>query len=102
VTACACERSSDVNLSHALMLMSGPVTQGRIDDPQGRLAALLKSKLSDDEIIDELFLSARGTGPTTAERATLQRYRMQAPDRRVFFSDLTWALLNSERFFFNY
>jgi hypothetical protein len=102
VTACACERSSDVNLSHTLMLMSGPVTQGRIADPQGRLAALLKSKLSDDEIIDELFLSARGTAPTPAERATLQRYRTEAPDRRIFFSDLTWALLNSERFFFNY
>jgi hypothetical protein len=102
VTACACERSSDVNLSHTLMLMSGPVTQGRIDDPEGRLAALLKSKLSDDEIIDELFLSARGTGPTATERATLQRYQMQAPDRRMFFNDVTWALLNSERFFFNY
>jgi hypothetical protein len=82
--------------------MSGPVTQGRIDDPQGRLAGLLRSKLSDDEIIDELFVSARGTAPTAAERKTLARYRTQAADRGVFFSDLAWALLNSERFSFNY
>jgi hypothetical protein len=102
VTACACERSNDVNLSHTLMMMSGPVAQARIDDPQGRLAALLKSKLSDDEIIDELFLSASGRVPTATERATFQRYRLQTADRRAFFSDLTWALLNSERFFFNF
>ncbi len=102
VTACACERTSDVNLSHTLMLMSGPVTQGRIDDAQGRLALLMKSKMTDDEVIDELFRSALGTLPTAGERVTLQRYRTQAPNRQMFFSELMWALLNAERFLFNY
>ena len=49
-----------------------------------------------------MFVSARGTLPASAERAALQRYRMQAPNRGAFFSDLMWALLNSERFLFNY
>jgi hypothetical protein len=102
VTACACERSSDVNLSHTLILMSGPVTQGRIDEAQGRLAQLLKSKRSDDEIIDELFLRAFGEPPTAEQRRQVQQYRQGAADRARFFGDLTWALLNSQRFLFNY
>lgn len=102
VTACACERTSDVNLSHTLMLMSGPVTQGRIEDAQGRLTQMLKSKMTDVEIIDELFVSAIGTLPTRAERTALERYRTEAPKRQAFFVDLTWALLNAERFLFNY
>ncbi len=102
VTACACERTSDVNLSHTLILMSSPVTQGRIQDAQGRLAQLLKLKQNDDEVIDELFLSAVGTRPTAAERQQLRQYRAGAADRQQFFADLAWALLNSQRFLFNY
>ena len=102
VTACACERTSDVNLSHTLMLMSGPVTQGRIEDPQGRLAQLLKSKRPDAEIIDELFVHAIGTLPTPEQRTLLERHRAQAASRQACFSDLMWALLNAERFLFNY
>jgi hypothetical protein len=102
VTACACERTSDVNLSHTLMLMSGPVTQGRIEDPQGRLTQLVKSKKTDAEIIDELFLHAAGALPTPAERVAIERYRREAVSRQAFFNDLMWALLNAERFLFNY
>jgi hypothetical protein len=102
VTACACERSGDVNLSHALVLMSGPVTQGRIDDPQGRLTPLLKAKMTDDELIDELFVSALGALPSAAERQALHVQRQRSPDRGRFFGDLAWALLNSQRFLFNY
>jgi hypothetical protein len=102
VTACACERSSDVNLSHTLLLMGGPVTQARIDDPQGRLALLLKSKMTDDEIIDQLFRRALGTLPTTTERATIVRHRTQVPSRQVFLGEVMWALLNTERFLFNH
>jgi hypothetical protein len=102
VTACACERNSDVNLSHTLILMSSPVTTGRIQDPQGRLAQLLKSGMTDDEIIDELFLSAFGELPTAAQRQQVHAYRTGAADRQQFFGDLTWALLNSQRFLFNY
>jgi hypothetical protein len=102
VTACACERQSDVNLSHTLFLTANPAIQGRISAAEGRLTQLLKSKRGDDEIIEELFLSMQGQPPSADEMQALRGYRQQEPDRTQYFADVTWALLASRSFLFNH
>jgi hypothetical protein len=102
VTACACERQSEVNLSHTLYLSANPNILNRINAGDGRLAALLKSGKSDDEIIDELFVAACAHPPTPDQRRAIAAARRDTPDRATFFGDLTWALLNARDFLFNY
>jgi Protein of unknown function (DUF1553) len=102
VTACACERMGDVNLTHTLLLMNNSDVVGKIQSADGRLGKLLRSGKSDAEVIEELFLATFCRPPTEAEQKTIAGFRARATSRDVFFGDLLWALLNSKEFVFNY
>lgn len=102
VTACACERSGDVTLTHTLHLINGGSTVGKLQSSDGRLRKLLKSSKTDDEIIDELFLVTLSRTPKEVERRQIEPHRKKATSREVFFEDLFWALLNSKEFIFNH
>ena len=62
-TACECERSYAPNLSQILHLMNSPELQDKIADDKGRLAAMLKEKKTDEEILHEFYLRAFGRKP---------------------------------------
>lgn len=66
-----------------------------------RVATLLASSLSQDEMIRQLFLSTIGRPPTAAENAALQRNR-PAELLEDWLADVQWALLNKIDFLFNY
>jgi hypothetical protein len=97
---CECERVTDPNLAQALHTLNSETIMAKIASPQGRVAKLLAAKKSDDAILDDLYLAALSRKPTPAEQATLARLRGQAPDRRAFYEDLVWSLLNSKHFLF--
>jgi hypothetical protein len=102
LTACACERNSDVTLVHTLHLLNndgGVASRLRASD--GRLAELLKAKLLDGALVEELFLTALGRLPTESERRTIET-RMDPRNRDEVFHDLFWALLNTKEFAFNH
>ena len=48
----------------------------------------------------ELYLAALSRRPTAAEQAVLGKLRAEAPDRKAFYEDLLWSLLNSKHFLF--
>lgn len=66
-----------------------------------RVATLLASSQSQDEMIRQLFLSTIGRPPTAAENAALQRNR-PAELLEDWLADVQWALLNKIDFLFNY
>jgi hypothetical protein len=101
-SACDCERAMDPALPQKLFLMTDPNLVSKISSPNGRLQQLLKSKLSDDEILEELFLATLSRRPTEADRKFFADYRQTVNDRRSLFTDALWALINTREFILNH
>jgi Protein of unknown function (DUF1553) len=101
ITACACERNSDVTLVHTLHLLGSDENLRKIRAVDGRLMTLLKSKKTDAELMDELMLVAFGRLPRDAERKVLMTH-LAAGGRNQAFEDFMWALLNTKEFVFNH
>jgi hypothetical protein len=84
-------------------MMTDPGVLKKISDPSGRLGKLLKSNLTNDQILDELVLATLTRYPTQAERSAFQTHLQKVGNnRQVAFQDLMWALINTKEFIFNH
>jgi hypothetical protein len=101
-SACDCQRAMDPALPQKLFLMTDPNLMGKFNNPAGRLQTLLKSKKSDDEILEELFLATLSRRPTAADRKSFADYHQEVSDRRTVFTDTFWALINTREFILNH
>ena len=103
VTACACERASEVTMPQVLHLMNSEGLASRVNDGDGRLALLLKSGAGDRAIVDQLFLASLSRRPTEDQwHAIEEALAAGGADRATIFRDLAWALLNSKEFLFGH
>jgi len=85
----------------AMMMMTSPIVTTRVKaEGTTRVANLLKSGRSDDQIIEELFLSTLSRRPKTDEVEVAKR--VMAADKKIGFEDLQWALLNTTEFLVNH
>ena len=57
--------------------------------------------LSDEQQLNEIFLSSLARYPRPPERERLAN-ELKARDRKQVFQDLLWAVLNSKEFMFNH
>ncbi len=96
--ACECERSDEPTLAQTFQLVSGPLLNSLLARPDNRLAQLAASGRPPSEMIDELFWTALGRGPTSDERSAAEQHAASAGDRRAAIEDLTWAIINSDEF----
>jgi hypothetical protein len=103
-SACECERDNDTTLHMALMLQGGDFIQSKLTDPAGRVASLAASKLTDREVIDELFLLTLARRPTAAELEWITTYfaKQQNRTRQQNYEDVLHALLNHPEFLFQH
>jgi hypothetical protein len=86
----------------AMMMMASPVVTQRVNaDGNTRLAKLLKSDKSDDQILQELFLSGLSRYPG-AEEVSVAKRIVTDRGRQQGFEDIQWALLNSPEFLLNH
>jgi hypothetical protein len=85
----------------ALMMTNLDFVNKRVQAEKGsRVEQLLKSGISDNELIEELFLTTLARWPTPAEReVTLQALER---DRRHGAENILWALLNNMEFVLNH
>jgi Protein of unknown function (DUF1549)/Protein of unknown function (DUF1553) len=94
----------DKNVSspvQAMMMMTSPVVTKRVSgEGSTRVANLLKSGKSDEEVIEELFLSSLTRRPTADEVDVAKR--VIAKDRKAGVENIQWALLNSTEFLVNH
>src|SRR5206468_4761847 len=74
-TACDCERAMEPALPQRLFLMTDSTLLAKLNEPQGRLQQLIKSKKSDDEALDDLFLATLGRLPNDQDKKTFTDYR---------------------------
>jgi hypothetical protein len=84
----------------ALLMMKSTVVNDRVlASAQGTVATLVGSTRTDDEIIDELYMSTGARTPSPAERGVARR--TLAGNRSRGTEDLLWALVNSPEFLVN-
>ncbi|MFQ5734644.1 MAG: DUF1553 domain-containing protein [Planctomycetaceae bacterium] len=55
-SACECERSSGMQLGPVMSLVSGPTVADAINDPKNDLAKLAASNITDEQLVQEVFL----------------------------------------------
>jgi hypothetical protein len=97
--ACECERDNSSNMLQALHFINGKSILGRVQNPNGRAAQLAKQKLSDQELVTELYLWSLARHPSEAELGVCLNFLQKHVDRRAeAVQDLFWALLNSRDF----
>jgi hypothetical protein len=97
--ACECERDNGSNMLQALHFLNGKAIQARVQNPGGRTAQLLGRKLSDKELVTEIYLWSVARHPNDAELKVGQEFLKTHAERRPEAAqDLFWALLNSRDF----
>jgi hypothetical protein len=102
-----CERTSDTTMSQTLHLMNAPVLHRKVTSDSGKLAGLAKSKLTPDQIVEELYLLAYSRVPTADERQqaaklfqTTKTGDEAKAHHRMLTEDVLWALINTPEFMF--
>ena len=86
----------------AMMMMSSTVVTDRVTaDGKTRVAELLKSGKSDNEIFEELLLSTVSRFPTDSEKELMGRL-VAEKGRNKAFEDIMWVLMNNAEFLLNH
>ena len=96
------ERSCNPAISQALALLNSENIQNKVKSGDCVLIDLLKSKGTDRELLDNLFLSSLARLPSPTEAKTLLSLLSQTPKREEGFQDVLWSLLNSKEFLFTH
>ncbi|MBX3412505.1 MAG: DUF1553 domain-containing protein [Pirellulales bacterium] len=100
--ACQCERSNESNLSQALQMINGPLVHGKLTAENNRLRQLAAAGRTNEEIVDELYMSALARKPSEPEMAAAIKHISAQPDRNAALEDVCWALLNAKEFLFQH
>ncbi len=94
------ERDSNLSLRQTLYFLNSEQLEGKISSSP-RLKRLLASP--DDQLLDELYLTALSRFPDAGERQRLLAYLAQKKSARAqAVQDIAWAILNSKEFEFNH
>ncbi|HEX3657169.1 MAG TPA: DUF1549 and DUF1553 domain-containing protein [Pirellulales bacterium] len=97
--ACECERDNGSNMLQALHFINGNTILGRVASPSSRLAGLLSRKLSDEQLVTEVYLWSLARHPTTEEqKLSFSFLKTYGARRSEAAQDMMWALLNSKDF----
>jgi hypothetical protein len=93
---------SMANAIQAMMMMSSPVVTKRVDaTAKTRVASLLASGKSDDQIIEELVLTSLSRFPTAGE-IELGKRLITEKGRTQGVESIQWVLLNNPEFLLNH
>lgn len=99
---CECERVVKPDLSQSLHLSNGEGLHQKIASKEGRIARLLATQKSDDDLIMDLYLATLSRSPTEAEKSTVRRVVAAAAAKQEAFEDVLWALINCSEFSFQH
>ncbi|MFO1092393.1 MAG: DUF1549 and DUF1553 domain-containing protein [Planctomycetaceae bacterium] len=102
-TPCSCERVVEPNVAQVLHLLNGPEIQDKLMHDAGRLSRLARDLPSNDELVEELYLTIYSRYPDARERSVAAQYfQSRGSERRAAAEDLVWSLLNTTEFLFNH
>lgn len=101
-TACDCERAMEPALPQTLFRMSDPAMLAKFTDAKGRATALAKTKLTNEELVGEMFLATLTRKPNAEEKEAALSHLTGAKTRAEGITDLLWALVNTREFILNH
>ena len=101
-TACDCERAMEPALPQTLFRLTDPSLTAKLALPTNRAHTLAKSKKSNDEAVEELFLGTLSRFPTDAEKENALKYIAAEKTRAIGLQDVLWALINTREFILNH
>ena len=101
-TACDCERAAEPALPQTLFRLTDPSLTAKLTAQTNRPHTLAKSKKSNDEAVEELFLGTLSRFPTDAEKAEALKYVGAEKTRAAGLQDVLWALINTREFILNH
>jgi len=92
------------SLAQVLHLISGDTLQRKLTAPNSRLKqCLLDKEMTDDALLDRVFLASLTRRPSAAERSKLiQLLKAPGANREIVYQDLLWGIFNSEEFLYNH
>ncbi|NND96015.1 MAG: DUF1553 domain-containing protein [Pirellulaceae bacterium] len=94
-----CERVTDSSVTQTLHLMNSRELDARIRQDDGRAARLAKSDQTDQQVVDELYLTIYSRRPNADEKEYATTLLRSAGDqRRERIEDLMWAMMNTPEF----
>ena len=102
-TDCPCERDARASVVQSLHMMNSRSLQSKFSSPEGRLKKLADGKMTAEEIVAELYLSAFSRFPSAEELKTAAgAFVIPKATRQTATEDVLWALLNSAEFVLNH
>lgn len=102
ISACECERVNEASLAMTLHMLNSQEVQDKIARAGGRADELAKAKRTDEEKIEDVFLSAIGKKPTAAQLSMAKAHLAKhEKDKKQAYENIVWALLNTKAFLFN-
>lgn len=102
-SSCACERHEEASMTQALHLINGKSVSSRVADPGGRVAKLVQTpKITDAQIIEELYLAALCRLPDAGEMELMKKHFAAGGDKLKAAQDAMWVLFNTKEFLFNH
>jgi len=107
VQTCSCERTSDASVTQALHLNNGVTLNDKLRGEKSVVSSWLAAKMSENEIVDRLFLTALSRPPSAEEKAKFVKILAEAAKdgaaaRREAIEDFVWAVLTGREFLFNH
>jgi len=100
-TVCTCEVSTSPTLSQALHLINGDATARKIRDGK-LLDTWLAEELTEDQIIEKIYIRCLSRKPTEDEMERLRKVVAETENKKDGLYDVFWAVLNSREFIFNH
>jgi hypothetical protein len=103
---CSCERQEEPNVAQALHLSNGDTINNKLRAPGSTAERLVAEGLTDEQLLDRVYLLAFSRKPTPAERDRVLKALRQFPadekSRREAVEDLLSAVLTTREFLFNH
>lgn len=102
-TVCECERSNEPSISQALHLLNSPEVHAKLSHRHGLARKLAATPKSNDELVDEVYLTTLNRFPTAEERALMATaFESAGANRHQAVEDVLWAVLNTKEFLYNH
>lgn len=104
VITCECERTDEPSITQVFHLYNGGTLNGKLQAKDNSIDQLLAAGLSDERLIEEVYLAALSRVPADSEKRDLLAILMQSQgaEKRLAIEDLYWGILSSREFLFNH
>src|SRR4029079_16746361 len=89
--ACVCIRSQQTTLPQVLHMINGDTVGGKLRSEGGDLNRLLALNLSDERLVEELYLGVLSRLPDDRERRLGRDYLKSSAARAAAAHNITWA-----------